>query len=112
MAGEYHAPLDDMRFVMNELIDLDGLAELDGFDMISAELVEQVLDEAGRFASQVIAPSNQPGDRQGARLVNGVVRIRHGWKSWSRDNIWDDRERGQTDIYEIDLTDLSDVEQT
>ena len=46
------------------------------------------------------------------RVVNGVVRIRHGWKSWSRDNIWDDRARGQTDIYEIDLTDLSDVEQT
>ena len=46
------------------------------------------------------------------RVVNGVVRIRHGWKSWSRDNIWDDRERGQTDMYEIDLTDLPDMEQT
>ncbi len=87
MAGEYRAPLDDMRFVMNELIDLDGLAELDGFDMISSELVEQVLDEAGRFASQVIAPSNQPGDRQGARLVNGVVRTPDGFPEIYRQHV-------------------------
>jgi hypothetical protein len=45
------------------------------------------------------------------RVVNGVVRVRHGWKSWALDNPWDDRERGQTDMYEIDLADLSDVEQ-
>lgn len=46
------------------------------------------------------------------RVVNSAVRVRHGWNSWSLDNIWDERERGQTDMHEIDQTDLSDVEQT
>lgn len=47
-----------------------------------------------------------------ARLTNGSLRVRHGWKKWELDNPWDDRERGRTDLYQISLEDLSDVGQS
>ena len=54
MATGYTAPLRDMRFVLDEMIGIEGLAALDGLDQLSPDLVTQVLDEAGRFAAEVI----------------------------------------------------------
>ncbi|HEY2022629.1 acyl-CoA dehydrogenase C-terminal domain-containing protein [Paraburkholderia sp.] len=64
----YIAPLRDMRFVMTELAGLDALSALPGFEDATPELAEAVLDEAAKFASEVLAPLNQSGDQQGARL--------------------------------------------
>ena len=70
----YIAPLRDMRFVMTELAGLDELSSLPGFDEVSPELADAVLDEAARLATEVLAPLNKPGDQQGARLTkDGVV---------------------------------------
>jgi alkylation response protein AidB-like acyl-CoA dehydrogenase len=70
----YIAPLRDMRFVMMELAGLDELSALPGFDEVSPELAEAVLDEAARLATEVLAPLNKFGDEQGARLTkDGVV---------------------------------------
>jgi 3-(methylthio)propanoyl-CoA dehydrogenase len=70
----YIAPLRDMRFVMNELAGLDSLAALPGFDDVSPDLAEAVLDEASKLATEVLDPLNKPGDEQGARLTeNGVA---------------------------------------
>jgi 3-(methylthio)propanoyl-CoA dehydrogenase len=70
----YIAPLRDMRFVMMELAGLDELSALPGFDEVSPELAEAVLDEAARLATEVLAPLNKSGDEQGARLTkDGVV---------------------------------------
>ena len=77
---EYRAPLRDMRFVLNHVVDLPALARLDGLSNAEPDVVDAVLDEAGRFASEVIAPTNQPGDRQGSRLENGVVRTPDGFR--------------------------------
>ncbi|MDP7172958.1 MAG: acyl-CoA dehydrogenase [Alphaproteobacteria bacterium] len=78
MATGYTAPLRDMRFVLEEVIGLDALSKLDGLEQLTPILVGQVLDEAGKFASEVFAPLNQPGDLEGAQLVNGVVRMPDG----------------------------------
>ena len=70
----YLAPLRDMRFVMTELAGLGELSLLPGFEDVSPELAEAVLDEAAKLATEVLAPLNKPGDEQGARLMkDGVV---------------------------------------
>lgn len=75
----YLAPTRDMQFVINELADLKGVAALSGFEEISPDLVEAVLDEAGRLASEVLAPLNKSGDEQGTRLQGGVVMTPQGF---------------------------------
>ncbi|NPT46640.1 acyl-CoA dehydrogenase [Paraburkholderia sp. 1N] len=70
----YIAPLRDMRFVMTELAGLGELSSLPGFDEVSPELAEAVLEEAAKLATEVLAPLNKSGDEQGARLTkDGVV---------------------------------------
>ncbi len=73
----YDAPLRDMRFVLHELHGLDRMR--DGFPDLGPELVDSVLEEAARFASEVLLPLNAPGD-EGCRLENGVVRTPAGFR--------------------------------
>jgi len=75
----YNAPLRDMRFVLDELIGLDRVAALPGCESIGPELVDAVLDEAAKFAREVLAPLNQSGDQQGARWHDGAVATPDGF---------------------------------
>lgn len=79
MAG-FNAPLRDMEFVFNELADLGSILSLLGAEDYTPELVSTVLAEAGKIAEDVIAPLNHPGDKQGAKLENGKVRVADGWQ--------------------------------
>ena len=65
--GDYAAPLDDMRFVLEHVTDLAGLARLDGFEHADPETVAGLLDEAGRFFAEQFAPLNRVGDVQHSR---------------------------------------------
>jgi len=76
----YAAPLRDMRFVLNELVGLDRVAALPGCEHVGAELADAILAEGEKFAAEVLAPLNVPGDRQGARLENGVVHMPDGFR--------------------------------
>lgn len=76
----YTPPIDHMRFVLNQLVGIDNLAALPGYGDIDPDLVDQILDEAGKFAAGELAPLNHSGDQQGARLENGVVRTPEGFK--------------------------------
>ena len=72
--AEYIPPLRDMHFALTELADLPGVLGLPGYEEASADLVDAVLEEAGKFASAVLSPLNASGDRQGAKLgTDGVV---------------------------------------
>lgn len=75
----YLAPVRDMRFVINELAGLNQVAALPGCEEVSPELVEAVLEEAGRLAAEVLAPLNKPGDEQGVRLEGDVVFTAQGF---------------------------------
>jgi Acyl-CoA dehydrogenases len=77
----YTAPLQDMRFVLYELAGLDEVASLPDLEEATPEGVDAVLEQAARLASEVLAPLNQSGDRQGARLMEGAVRTPDGWKA-------------------------------
>ena len=76
----YTAPLRDMRFVLHELHDFAGLASLPAFRDFDADTVDSVLLEAGRMATDILLPLNAPGDAEGCRLENGVVRTPAGFR--------------------------------
>ena len=76
----YAAPLADMHFVLEEAAGFDEIARLPGYEAASPDLVEAILDEAGRLAGTVLAPLNQPADRAGSLLENGVVRTPPGFR--------------------------------
>lgn len=75
----YNAPLKDMQFVLNELIDMDSIAACPGFEEVSPDLVEAILVEAGKVASDVFAPLNKIGDQQGSHLKDGKVVVPEGF---------------------------------
>ncbi len=77
---EYQAPLRDIRFAMNELLDFEShYASLNGCEEVTPDLVDAILEEGGKFASQVLSPLNQVGD-QGCKLENGIVKTPAGFK--------------------------------
>jgi butyryl-CoA dehydrogenase len=80
----YKAPLRDFRFVYYELFDGAALAALPGHEEATPDVVEAVLEEIGKIASEVLQPLNAVGDEQGCKLENGVVRtpagFREAWK--------------------------------
>lgn len=76
----YTAPIADMRFVLNDLGMLGQVQALPGGEEASADLVDAVLEEAGKLARDVLAPTNWDGDREGAKLENGVVRTPKGFR--------------------------------
>lgn len=80
----YDAPTRDMRFVMHDLGLLDRVQALPGCEEANGELVDAVLDEAGKLAGEALAPLNATGDRQGASLENGVVRVADGFAEFYR----------------------------
>lgn len=76
---EYKAPLRDMRFVLHELMDVAGHCELLG-NGLDRELIDGVLEEAARYAGEVVAPLNRSGDEEGCTLENGRVTTPKGFK--------------------------------
>jgi len=76
----YKAPLRDMRFVLHELHDSAALSRLRGFEDISPDLMDSILEEAAKVAEEVLLPTNAPGDEVGCVLENGVVRTPKGYK--------------------------------
>ncbi|MBV8401211.1 MAG: acyl-CoA dehydrogenase N-terminal domain-containing protein, partial [Acetobacteraceae bacterium] len=76
----YKAPLRDMQFVLHELHDSDSLSKLPGFEEMTPELFDSVLEEAAKFVEQVLLPLNMSGDEEGCRLENGVVRTPNGFR--------------------------------
>jgi alkylation response protein AidB-like acyl-CoA dehydrogenase len=89
--ADYTAPLKDMRFVLTELAGLNEVAQLPGCEEASADVVEAILEEAGKFAGEVLAPLNRIGDREGARWADKQVTVAPGFKEAYRqfvDNGW------------------------
>ena len=64
---EYKAPLDEIRFTLRHVADLDALGRLEGFEHTDPDLVDGLLDEAARFFEQVVAPTNRVGDTVGSQ---------------------------------------------
>jgi hypothetical protein len=77
----YKAPVRDFTFLLNDVLEVERYSNLPGFADVSADLVNQILEEGARFAEGVIAPINRIGDQEGCvRNPDGSVRTPTGWK--------------------------------
>jgi alkylation response protein AidB-like acyl-CoA dehydrogenase len=79
MSG-YNAPLQDMRFVLNELAGMAEVSGLPGYAEASPDVIEAILDESAKFTRDVLAPLNFSGDREGARWADKQVTTPKGFK--------------------------------
>jgi len=76
----YKTPIRDFMFAIQHLADLEGVMALPGNEDISPELVQAVIEEAGKIAEEVLDPLNKVGDLQGVSLENDQVITAEGWK--------------------------------
>ena len=86
----YQAPLRDMRFVLHEMFDVTGHCQHLGLDL-DRDTLDGILEEAGRFTAEVIAPLNRNSDEQGCQLLGTEVRTPDGFRQAYRqyvDNGW------------------------
>jgi alkylation response protein AidB-like acyl-CoA dehydrogenase len=78
--SSYTAPLKDMRFVLNELAGLGEVAKLSGCQDATPDTVDAILEEASKFATEVLDPLNYSGDQEGSRWKDGAVTTPKGFK--------------------------------
>ncbi|MBC7993433.1 MAG: acyl-CoA dehydrogenase family protein [Rhizobacter sp.] len=77
----YQPPLRDIRFVTEELLDLPARwAALPAYAELDANTARQVIEEAGKFASEMLAPLNASGDLEGCTLRDGEVTTPRGYR--------------------------------
>ncbi len=79
----YTAPLADLRFALYDVLDVEPVyARLPGCEAATRDVIDAILEEAGKFASQVLAPLNQVGDSEGCTFdaANHAVRTPRGFK--------------------------------
>ncbi|AKH41553.1 hypothetical protein FHS61_002041 [Altererythrobacter atlanticus] len=77
---DYIPPARDIRFVLKELLDLESHQALPAFAMVDEDLVDTIIDEAGRFCAEVLAPLNRVSDEQGCtRAADGSVKTPGGF---------------------------------
>ncbi len=74
----YTAPVKDMQFLLHDVLKISE-AGVPGYEDLDRSFTAAVLEEAGKLASEVLAPLNAVGDRQGCVLENGVVRTPEGF---------------------------------
>ncbi|WP_111412407.1 acyl-CoA dehydrogenase C-terminal domain-containing protein [Billgrantia lactosivorans] len=78
---DYQAPLRDLRFVMDEMLDYPAhYARLPGGEEATPDVVAAILEEGARFAREVLLPLNQSGDQEGCLLEGGEVKAPKGFK--------------------------------
>ena len=71
--SEYVSPAKDINFVLNEIAGLGDISKLSGFEEVSPDLVEAVIEEASRLATGVLSPLNKPGNDTGSRVEDNKV---------------------------------------
>ncbi len=76
----YKAPLTEINFVLNALINLEKVTSLPGYEEVTPDLVSSILEEASKLGEEVLAPLNRIGDIQGCKLENGIVNTPKGFK--------------------------------
>ena len=74
----YTPPVQDLQFVLHELLQLSA-SDLPGHDEMDPDFTAAIFDAAGKLSSEVLAPLNPVGDREGCRLENGIVRTPTGF---------------------------------
>lgn len=77
---QYTAPLRDHLFCLYDLLDFESHTRIPGFDAFSRDVIEAVLEQSARFASEVLYPLNRSADEEGVHFANGEVKTAKGFK--------------------------------
>ena len=75
----YHAPVSDLRFILDHVAGFDRVTATDRFADATPDTVTAILTGAARLADDILAPLNRAGDKHPARLENGIVRTSPGF---------------------------------
>jgi len=79
--SDYTPPIDDLRFLIHNVIGLETVSDIPAFAETTPDLIDAILEEAGKLAAGVLAPLNRVGDKEGSVLQDdGSVRTPTGWK--------------------------------
>src|SRR5205085_12186622 len=76
----YKAPVKDIQFVLNEVLDVASLAKLPGYEDATPDTIQAIVEEAAKLCENVLFPLNRSGDEEGCTFENGVVRTPKGFK--------------------------------
>ncbi|WP_439104110.1 acyl-CoA dehydrogenase C-terminal domain-containing protein [Celeribacter marinus] len=76
----YTAPTKDIQYVLHDVLNISG-SDIPGYGDLEPEFTEAILDAAGQLASEVIAPLNAVGDKEGCTFENGVITTPTGFKA-------------------------------
>ncbi len=76
----YKAPLENIHFVLHDVLKAEQLSHLPGYDQATPDMMTQIFEEGAKMCEEVLFPLNQSGDKQGCVLENGVVRTPQGFK--------------------------------
>jgi alkylation response protein AidB-like acyl-CoA dehydrogenase len=81
MTWQYDAPLREMRYVIEDLLGLPAQwAGMPAYAELDADTAAQILDEAAKFATEVVAPLNANGDLEGCSWREGIVSTPRGFR--------------------------------
>ncbi len=78
--SNYQTPTRDILFAVEHLADLPSVTALPGHEDATIDLVDAILQEAGKLAEDILDPLNRVGDQQGVSLRDGQVQTPDGWK--------------------------------
>ncbi len=76
----YQAPLDNLKFVLHEVLGAESLSSLPGYEDATPDLIDSILEEAAKMCEEVLFPLNQSGDKEGCTWNNGTVTTPAGFK--------------------------------
>ena len=77
----YRAPIDDIQYILNDVLQIEKYNNLTGFEDLSPDLLKAILEEGGKLAENVLQPLNQSGDAEGCtRHEDGSVTTPKGFK--------------------------------
>lgn len=76
----YNAPMEDIKFVLHDVLGAEKLTEIPDFAEASPDLIDQILEEGAKICEEVLFPLNQSGDEEGCTWKDGEVTTPKGFK--------------------------------
>ncbi|GJL85782.1 MAG: acyl-CoA dehydrogenase [Micavibrio sp.] len=76
----YSPPLENIRFILHDVLGAESLTALPGYEEVSVDLIDQILEEGGKICEEVLFPLNQSGDQEGCHFDDGNVKTPKGFK--------------------------------
>ena len=70
---QYNPPIENIKFILHDVLNAGQLADLPGNEDFSADLMDQILEEGGKICAEVLFPLNQSGDQEGCAYNDGEV---------------------------------------